>query len=359
MKYCNTAFILLLFFLLGTFNNARAEELIKIDPPIIITRGGTYVGHWIEQNGKRPITVETTEPVIISGSVSGPGELIRAINGSQITIRHLKAYGDKGRFFSGESVKSIEISNCTIEKSSGIYILNTDSTSSILITRNNVKNIQKPTGNGQFVQLDKVNSSAIDISWNQVINKFGESEVEDIINLFRTSNADIHDNYLQGAFPLTISSNFSGSGIMVGDYGGNNNKIHDNQIVSTTNAGIGIVGGSGNIAYKNTIIGDGKNDYGDSLKSANIGLFVWNINNSNEFALNSAYDNQVGWINASGARNDWWLPDCTKSCRNYNVSGSIDKSTKTFEFGKWMDKLKRNEIIIGAKTPTPPIISSK
>lgn len=359
MHYSITALTFVLSLILGCTSNARADNLVKTDPPIIITKGGTYVGHWIEQNGKRPISVETTEPVVISGSVSGSGELVRASNGSQIIIRDLKAYGGNGRFFSGEAIKSIEISNCTIEKSSGVYILNTDSTSSILITKNNVKNIQKPTGNGQFVQLDKVNSSAIDISWNQVINKFGESEVEDIINLFRTSNADIHDNYLQGAYPLTISSNFSGSGIMVGDYGGNNNKIHDNQIVSTTNAGIGIVGGSGNIAYKNTIIGDGKNDYSDSLKAANIGLFVWNINNSNEFALNSAYNNQVGWINASGARNDWWLPDCTKSCKNYNVSGNIDKSTKTLEFGKWVNKLKINGIIIGAKTPSPPIISSK
>ncbi len=50
----------------------------------------------------------------------------------------------------------------------------------------------------QFLQLNRVTTATVDVSWNEVINAYGQSEIEDGISVYKSSNAVIHDNYLQG-----------------------------------------------------------------------------------------------------------------------------------------------------------------
>ena len=53
--------------------------------------------------------------------------------------------------------------------------------------------------------------------------------------------------------------------------------MYANQVVDTTNAGIGIAGGWNNKVHDNRIVSDGKLDDGTPLAAANVGLFVWNM----------------------------------------------------------------------------------
>ena len=78
----------------------------------------------------------------------------------------------------------------------------------MVITRNKHRNIRRNIqldsgGNfGNFVQVAEVHGGTVEISWNEIINEFGKSEAEDVISVFKSAHARIHDNYLQGGYPI-------------------------------------------------------------------------------------------------------------------------------------------------------------
>jgi hypothetical protein len=286
--------------------------------------------------------------VISNSTVSGPGELVRAGGGANVTVDHVTGNGGQGRFFTGESVKSVTIRNCTLNKTSGIYFLSAQAGASIVVTRNKQSNVQSPGGSRQFAQFDKVTTATIDVSWNEVVNTFGQSAAEDVISLYQSAFAKVHDNYIRGAYPASASAGFSGSGVMVDGNGAHDNEIYSNQIVETTNAGVGVSAGWNNKVYGNKLVFDGKLDDGTPLAAANIGIYVWNSNPDPGWSNNQAYGNTVGWVNASGARNDWWMPDCSGNCTNSGFVGTLNHNAELAEWTNWNNKLAASSISVGA-----------
>ncbi len=325
--------------------------LLPPSGPITITAGGTYTGHWVSAGSTPAVRISTTEPVTIKNSFVtnvGDGMLIESEIGlaSNVTIEGVHARGGSGRFFAGEGIKSLAIRNSEIFKTGGIYVLKTQPDGVISITRNKQRDVQGSTGHRQFLQLNQVTTATIDISWNEIVNAFGRSRVEDNISLYRSAFAKVHDNYIQGAYPSGAEEGYSGSGIMI-DGGSHDNEIYSNQIVDTTNAGIGIYGGYNNSVHGNRLVFDGRLWTGERLAGANVGIYVWNATRDPSWRDNQAFGNHVGWVNAKGARNDWWLPHCSGKCTNVALSGAVGRVSELAEYVRWARKLLVRKVTIG------------
>lgn len=352
--------------------------------PTTITEGGTYTGCW-DSNDRNvaAVTVATAAPVTIADStVKGPGHLIKAsVDGSHVTVRDTEGYGEnpnvsgvaKGRFFVASNVGGVTLTNNYLQGTGGINIVGkrTDAPSgAVKILRNKVLNIDGRRSNGvggyqnsgvitQFVQLNSVRDCAgCEIAYNEVINRPGESHVEDVISTWLSSGTPAnpmtyHDNYIDGAFPAGgPDAGYSGGGIMVGDGGlGTITEVphdvvaHDNVVMDTVNYGIAIAGGHDLTIRNNRILGDN-----DGYSAANIGMYVWNLDSAVNFYDNQAYSNVVGWERANGTRNDWWLPDCSENCSGgTNYAGDIDQATEDNERQAWLNRLAALGVTLGPR----------
>jgi hypothetical protein len=296
------------------------------------------------------VQIKTTQPVTITGSdIQNPagGDLVDAQSGANVTITHTTFEGGNGRAFYSYMIKSLTLANDSITETTGIRLDGSQPSATIEVTRNSVRNIQSASYNTVFAQLADVTSAQADISWNQVVNTYGQSGVEDNISLFESAYAQVHDNYVQGAYPSSPGASFTGSGIMI-DEGSYDNDVYSNQVVDTTNTGIGIAGGRDNKVYGNRMISDGKLDDGTPLAAANVGVFVWNMYSDPSWANNDAYGNTVGWLNSHGSWSGWWLPGCSGSCANTSFSGTVNHSAESAEYQSWLAKLAAKGITVGA-----------
>lgn len=245
------------------------------------------------------------------------------------------------------------------------------------ILRNRVKNIDGRHSNGaggfsrtgydaaQFVQLNGVRGlQSAEIAWNQIINKPGESRVEDNISVYLSNGVPhhpirIHDNYIQGAYPINPTEDrYSGGGIMVGDgSAGSASEVshhvtaYDNQVIDTTNYGVAIADGHDSSYHHNRVISDGLLDDGTRVAAQNVGIYVWNSSNGAYFFSNSANSNEVGWLNSNGSRNDWWLPQCSGNCANSQIPGPVDASLEAAEYDRWLRKLSAAKVTVGPEEP--------
>jgi hypothetical protein len=268
-----------------------------------------------------------------------------------VTIQNVTAQGGSGRFFEAEGFKSVTIRNCTIEKTGGIGLSVPVSGATVVVTRNTIHNVQKDASGSlrQFLQFNQVTTATVDVSWNQIVNVFGESAIEDAISIYRSAHIRAHDNYIQGGYPATLSGSYSGGGITI-EEGSYDNDIANNVVVDAVNGGIGIAGGHDNAVHGNRVISDGRLDGGPLFASANVGLVVWNSNSDPAFANNHATGNTVGWVRYDGKRNNMWFPDAPFSDYGLNTEmpDQITDATENAEWPTWLAKLTTNNIQIGA-----------
>lgn len=382
--------------------------------PIVITRGGVYTGNWQSLDVNVPaVTIKTDEPVIIQGSnVRGRGVLIAtATEHAHVTVQNTNGYAlnpdvygvTPGRFFEGTYFDSVLLQNNYLEGTGGIKLLeyrgDFTAAETVRVIGNRALNIdgRKSDGAGgyldfnkrtrlsdgygesgykirQFLQLDKVQGLAgVEIAWNQVVNEPGKSRVEDNINIYLSSGtADspirIHDNYIRGAYNLKpwqasytddtwdYDWGYSGGGILLGD--GSSGvayvKAYSNQVVSTSNYGIGIAAGHDMEFYGNRVISSGFLADGRWVYKQNVGVYIWDLYavGATGFYNNSAHDNRVGWVKKpEGTRNDWWVPDATTFDNNAHWEGAVTPQTETDEFALWQTKVAAAGIVLGPSSP--------
>ena len=155
------------------------------------------------------------------------------------------------------------LENNYMEGTSGIYLYdyrgNGSDSQTVKVVRNKALNIdgRYSDGNGgyqsgpgdhyavQFFQINGAwNLSGAEVAWNEVINEPGKSRVEDNVSIFSSSGTatspfQIHNNYIQGAYPADPynDADYSGGGIMLSDVGASYIRAFGNQIVSTANYG--------------------------------------------------------------------------------------------------------------------------
>lgn len=323
--------------------------------PITITVGGTYTGTWTSTSSVPTIRIETSEPVTITNSTVtnfAGGTLIEVPAGMQadVTIAHVVGRGGNGRFVVAEGFKSVTVRNCTLDRTGGIYLTSPEESANVVVSRNRARNIQKGSGLRQFLQFNRVTTATVDVSWNEVVNVYGQSEVEDNISVYKSSHVVVHDNYIRGAYPRHHSQPFSGSGIVLADDGGSFNRAFRNQIVDTTNVGIGIVGGHDNEARNNRVVSDGRLDDGTLLAAANVGVVVWNAYGDPTWANNRATGNAIAWVHAGRFRNDMWFPHAPLGdyALNTNLRARVSRSTEVNEYRLWVAKLAAQRVQVGA-----------
>jgi hypothetical protein len=303
------------------------------------------------------VKIQTAEPVVIENATvenSGSANLIdAAYPGAQVTVRKTTltgASGGTGKAVYGYGFKAIRIEQSTITRTWGIRLDAIQSGGSVFVTRNRARDIVRNSADlSHFYQAANWSTtpSVHEVSWNEIIGEFGQTGVEDVINIYNAGFAKIHDNYIEGAYPASPTSGFSGSGIML-DSGAYDNEVWNNIIVETTNAGIGIASGRNNKVHHNRIVFDGRLDDGTALTAANVGLYVWNYDGYSGWTGNDAWANEIGWRKADGSRNDWWLPNCSGTCSNNALTNPVDQSSERAEYDSWVAKLGANGISIGA-----------
>ncbi|CAM3593334.1 NPCBM/NEW2 domain-containing protein [Deinococcus frigens] len=366
---------------------------VQYSGPLVITKGGTYRGNWQSLDPYVPtVRISTTEPVVIEGSnLRGRGELIRGWK-VNLTVRNSNGYGmnpnisgrPAGRFIAAEEVYNLRVENNYMEGTTGIYVnqfYGKASGQTIKILRNKAKNIdgRKSDGKGgyngdryyvQFAQIAKVYGvPGMEIAWNEVINEPGKSSLEENINLYSTSGTSssrmqIHDNYIQGAFAVDPSSaaKYSGGGIMLGDgpvddlsKAGGYVDVYNNQIVSTSNQGIGIAGGHDHKVYNNRILSSGRLPTGETNQSQNVGIYVWDVMSGKRTGAwfnNTVHDNVIGWTRIRSDNSTWfnntWFADCSSTCyNNKSWSGAVTLDTEKQEYQLWQSKFRAAGLSVG------------
>lgn len=341
--------------------------------PINITVGGTYTGNWRSTSATGPnaygaaVQISTSQPVIIEDSVientTATGYCTYSNTaGNNITFRRCRFItpwaGTAGRALNTGSSAQITVENCSISGTSGFYIQGPQAGSSLYFAKNDVLNIQDVVGNNAvFFQVNGgVSMASCIIEWNQIINNYGQSLVEDTISIYNSNGCVVRNNYIQGGYPATPSSAASGMGINLGDDGGSNNSAHDNQIVAYTNGGIGLVSGSNNHAYDNRVVADGRLDDGTQMAWSNVGLICYTTTPGNN---NTFTGNYVGWMQGTGfghpiSRVDYYCPTADNNVEADNTWAYGDHSTpmthsdELAEWPIWQAKLVANGITLGA-----------
>ena len=340
------------------------------------------------------VTVATSDPVTIENSmIRSRSDLIRGtVDHLKLTVRNTTAFGlnpnlrgqAPGRFINCYGLDSIAIENNTLTGTAGIYLGlyegNHTPAQTVTVLRNAAYNIDGRHSDGrggflsgagdndlvQFLQFDKVRQvPGIEIAWNQVINLPGQSRVEDNISIYQSSGTaaspiQIHDNYIQGAYPANpAAQDYSGGGIMLSDGFGDSRssdsgyvRAYRNQVIATTNYGIAISSGHDDSFYDNRIVSSGLLPDGTPIAAQNTGAYLWNAAHEPFFANNTAYDNLIGWMarDPSGAwtRNDSWMPDAAGPHPTAHYPSPITRATELAEYDLWVQKLQKTRISVGA-----------
>jgi len=190
------------------------------DATLVITKGGTYSGTYRSTaSGTACVRIATTEPVVIDGcTLAGPGNLIEAGEGADLTVRNCTGQGlaptvDKqapGRFLSVYRPQRLVVEHNAFAQTSGMVVDRWHEAGqagkTLLVRYNRGRNVDGRWRGGQgstpssFLILNTVQHlPGIDIAYNEVINEPDKSLVEDNINLYNSSGTaksplHVHDN---------------------------------------------------------------------------------------------------------------------------------------------------------------------
>ncbi|SFH04490.1 right-handed parallel beta-helix repeat-containing protein [Pontibacter chinhatensis] len=353
--------------------------------PLIITKGGTYSGHWESRDSEVPaVEVRTKEPVIIENSkIRGAGFLIRSKGyGADITVRNTVGYGlpptptsnyaKPRRFLAVDVFRNVVVENCYIENTAGIY-LGVEYTGdgspnqSIKIRYNKARNITGEVYQGlervQFVQFNyRGQVPGAEIAWNEVINYPEASAVEDNINIYNSrgtpqSPIRIHNNYIQGAFPYPLHlTKYTGGGIITDSPGTDSLeatayvKVYENQLVGLGNYCLGIAGGNHIEMHHNRAVVAAAFPDGKPYHFWTSGIWAKDYYKMGNTFNNSMHHNTLAVM----GKNRTWRNEVFDSTfaaaaeyANHILPDSITKTMEDEEYRLWQRKLQQNSVKIG------------
>ncbi|WP_156126299.1 hypothetical protein [Hymenobacter sp. DG25B] len=387
---------LLAFVLTGaclTMESSQAFLSEGPNGPLVIRQGGTYSGTFISTDASRPcVRILTREPVLLRNSyLKGSGHLIEAAPGAWLTVENCYGRGvlpqipetARGRFLVAEGARMLRIEHCTMEQTTGIYVLRWSGEGTpeetLTVRYNRSRNIDGRYWNGgrtraSWLSLDKVwRVPGIEIAWNQVINEPDSSLVEDNINFFNSSGTpekpiQLHNNYIQGAYPYPATSpQYSGSGIMMDGQGATAEtttayvQAYSNQVINTCNAGMSIAAGHDIRFFQNRVVHSAHLPDGRYLPSTFAGLAIFNHYNmdSSVFNRHSIDHNVVGYNNQNysapvSGRQDEHRHACTSCSAQQHLPNPITRRTEQLEWRLWKRKLRRHQVKVGATLTKPP-----
>jgi parallel beta-helix repeat protein len=272
------------------------------DPPVI---------------GVKYLTLPISGPLDLSGKsnqivenkrfVNTPGVSIKLYSGANnIIIRNCFFNGAAGEIVELENASNITIENCVFAKGlAGVYAVGSRNIKIINCQFVNMRIRRTSTGGfagrGVFAQFNSC--SDIEMSGCKGENFAGESDAEDMVSFFKSSNGIVRNNIFRGCGTSTTST--SGGGIIAGDNGGDNVLLESNTLMTPGNYGMAIAGGTNMKILNNKI-------YSERNPVSNNPLYVWSQAGAT-CANITVKGNRVYWIDKNGARNNGWD---AKNCSN-------------------------------------------
>jgi hypothetical protein len=361
---------------------------VAYQPPLVITKGGTYTGNFKSTDSNIPaVWIQTTEPVTITASVlASAGDMIRCYGGSRLNIHHNSFFGltpnlnfQMGRAINDYQPKSLVFENNYVEHTGGLLLDHTGSDSTNVVIRYNIiRNTDKRRADlsggekREAIFFNTVLKVSGEISWNQFTNLPEQSDLEHNIYMYNSGGRSgapylIHDNYIKGAYPYPLNAgSYVGSGITVdGDPSANTMEkmsqfinAYNNQVISTCNASMNLAAGHDIHYYGNTMISSGR--YPNGVKSDRFwgACCIWNASNVpvQNFINNSIKDNIIGYVRSGKSipfpdRQDWVVfpgsPISVKPGENTSLRNPITRELENAEWPKWLAKLAENKIVLG------------
>lgn len=365
--------------------------------PLVITKGGTYSGLYIEGTASTPgITINTNQAVTITNCViNHPGIAIYAPNsGSNLTVSHCTGYGVNpnvnngliGNFVKAYKPVSLTVTNCTSTNAGGpaVYVNQANAGCVISILYNWFINLWNtpsngsggwtPSGwtanNGHAIQVANAPQAVCEIGWNLVQNTAGASSSDDIINLYQTSGTSgvpiiVHDNFVNGGFAAipNTQSNAGAAFLSDGDSATAGNECAYIQFNNNYAVNLGIKGG--HIAAGHHITFNGHQVYCTgytpdtlSIYAMNIGIAAANamsdgtlyhdqlLENSNVYYVRPAHTAQ----NSTGSDTTglYYIPDPSTVTTSNNTNWTAGSSSVAALYAAWQAALATAGHTVGA-----------
>ena len=303
-----------------------------------------------------PLVINGDQDVIISGlHISNPGgNCIDIRNGSSNIIienSEIGPCGDKGidilysdnvsirnnylHDVEHEAIMSYESHHIAVDSNVMVNVESgyegwTTRLGNLSFTNNFIKNVSRRAGSangGNIVSLAFARGENIRITNNVGINILGESNTEDLINIYKSNGTadspiQISSNKLKGGGPSA-----SGGGIILGDTNGGYQLSEDNILVNPGQYGLAITGGHHNTHRNNRVYSDDQRSY------TNVGLVVWRVDHPEHGGTppGECYDNTVELNQVT-----WWQGP------NYNGNGQPANRLASWNPASGSDGLQPN-----------------
>ena len=358
------------------------------DAVLVITKGGTYTGSYrSSKSGQACVRVATAEPVVLDGCrLIGPGNLIEAGEGADLTVRNCTGQGlpptvekqAPGRFLDVYRPHRLVVEHNYLAQTSGMVVNRWSGSGGPLAVRyNRARNIDGRWRNNSgsthcsFLILNTVQQlPGIDIAYNEVLNAPDSSLVEDNLNIYNssgtpTSPLHLHDNFVRGAYPYPATAGtFTGSGLTTdGDATAAGATAHveadHNQFISTCNAAMNIAAGHDIYYHHNRAVSSGLLPDGRRLAANHAALGVFNFYKqpATVFFHNRVADNVVGYVHwgapaPKADRQDLSPGNCAPCTGTASLPGPITLVAEAAEYRQWQAKLRRAGHTVGPEAGT-------
>ena len=262
---------------------------------ISYSQGSTYGGPYTDS---APIVLNgVSNKTIDMLKISNPsGSCIQLINCSNIIIKNCKLGPAVGLGVDLDHCTNITVTNCSMANvSSGLHAY---MGSGISFIYNDIQNVVGPYPHGQMAQFDNVSGTGNRINYNACDNISGQSNPEDLINLYKTNGTandpvQVIGNLLRGGGPST-----TGGGLLAGDNGGSYQLIENNICVNTGYEGIEVAGGH-DITVRNNKF------YSQKTLVSGLGISVNNQNTEASYNI-TVENNQMNWTRLTGEVKNIW-----------------------------------------------------
>jgi hypothetical protein len=238
-----------------------------------------------------PLNLINAHDITISGDSINGGSIacISLYNCYNIHITKCKlvnASGTNGVGINMNKCTGVLIDSCYMGNvASGVYAYQSQN---IKVKSNQMRNMTGGSWRGQFVQFNSVTGGGNRISYNTCENITGQSNPEDGISLYNSSGTStdpiyVLNNNIRGGGPST-----TGSGVTLGDHGGNYIVAAYNVVVNSGYVGMHVAGGTNILMSTNTI-------YSSATPCSHLGLGYGNFSGlpSNNITINL---NKVHWM---------------------------------------------------------------
>lgn len=277
---------------------------LKTVPPMVISGKKNMVIRGVRIHNPRGSCIlinNGSQNILIENSEIGPC----AINGidikgsTTVKVQNSYLYDIKNSAVGTYNVTGLHVYNNRIERyKKGVYSILSKQT----VLRHNKflnGNPWKFSTAGQAVQFNAVTGAGNRVNCNVIENRPGESYVEDVINMYKSSGVSaypiqIMSNKIKGGGPST-----SGTGINPADHGSSYVLVKDNILVDPGTIGTGIWGGH-HLQIINNLI------YARQQPFTWSGITIWNQRQTpNKCYGHTASGNSVNWTDKYGKKNPY------------------------------------------------------